>query len=104
MNVTKLKAGFAIATTVLGFAGTVVSGTLWISKRLSAIDERVTKIENAVKVLNTEQSDQYKEIINQLLAVKEEQESSFGFPFGHHAAASANQSKVPEPPALEKSK
>ena len=69
-NTSKLKAAFAIATTVLGFGGTVATGALWLSKRFSVVENRVTKIENAVKVLNTEQPEQYKQIIELLLAEK----------------------------------
>lgn len=70
MNLTKLQAGFAIATTVLGFGGSVATGAFWLSKRFDQVDQRVTKIENVVKVLNTEQPAEYKEIINQLMAEK----------------------------------
>lgn len=63
-----VKNALGVGITVLTFAGTVASGTLWISKRFSDQDERIKKIENVVKVLNTEQPEQYKQIIDILLA------------------------------------
>jgi hypothetical protein len=66
---TKLQSGLGLATAILTFAGAVAGATLWISKKFAVEDLRMQKIEEAIKVLNANQTDaKFQELVKELLA------------------------------------
>ena len=68
-NATKISGWVGLIAAILSVTGSIVGGTLWVSRRFTTQDDRMAKMESAIRVLNTELPKQ-QQLVRELLAAQ----------------------------------
>src|SRR5271156_5303182 len=98
-NATKISGWIGLIAAILSVTGSIVGGTLWVSRRFTTQDDRMAKMESAIRGLNTELPKQ-QELVRELLAAQTPIVHRFGQPAyaeGSAASAPALKARIEEP-------
>jgi hypothetical protein len=88
MTSRQIRSALALAVGILTFAGAVVSMIRAVDRRLEEIDSRLQKMDSAIRTLGVNQPDEReRELIKQLLAAQQEQQTAVGALSGKAYAA-----------------